>query len=218
MPLHSCWLRLDPRCLCQVSFASLAPPQFSGVGFSALTQKMIVWNWWLTTCMHRAFRRRTQTLAELHFFHYGSDTSDPIPLKGNFFFLRKNPLANHPCRNVCGCQRAHGVVPVLPSLWNEEHQFFFVRQMWPLSWLAASLIGVRGSRFFSAMQQGIPRSTASQRLRASVHSLRHCPRRHSTSQRCSHMVASDACSRRRRLLESHSLRECDSRSERCSLS
>ena len=40
---------------------------------------------------------------------------------------RGTPLANHPCRNVCGCQRGHGVARVSTPHWNEEHQrFFFV--------------------------------------------------------------------------------------------
>ena len=83
--------------------------------------------------MDHAFRRRTQTLAELHdvqhvsathYFQSVSDTGDPILPEG----------ANHSYRYVFGCQRVHGVARVSTSLWNEEHQrFFFLRQVWPQS-------------------------------------------------------------------------------------
>ena len=101
--------------------------------------------------IRRAFRRRTRTLAELHYFQHGSGTCDPIHLKGDVVEKKR--------RNVCGCQRMHGVARVPTSMWNEETQrlSFFSRQIWPQLRLAASLTGVRGSHLYGAMHHTICR-------------------------------------------------------------
>ena len=79
MALRSCWLRLGPRRLCRSPLHTVAV-QWRWVQRSdtkADRVELVAFH------MHRAFRRRTQTMAELHSFQHGSDTSDPIPLKGN---------------------------------------------------------------------------------------------------------------------------------------
>ena len=64
----------------------------------------------------------------------------------------------------------NGVALVSASHCNEEHQVI-LRLMWPKSWLAAPLIGVRGPHLFGAVHHGMSRCSASQRNRASVDSL-----------------------------------------------
>ena len=108
--------------------------------------------------VHRALRRRTQTLVILWVRFFSRAT-----------ILKKKKKRRSPTMK-CLPTHAPNCASSATTLERRASAFFFVRQMWPQPWLAASLIGVCGSRFFGATHYGI-----SSRHHASVQSLRYWP-------------------------------------------
>ena len=83
---------------------------------------------------------------------------------------------------------------------------------------AALLIGALGSRFIGGMHHGISCCFAGQGHSTSIHLfLSRASCRRSWGQRSGHVVASDACNRRRRPAENHPLRDGHERFEGLSL-